>query len=145
AGAALAPRLRRRVTAGADRLDGLVRRLRPERAVRDQAEARAELAALSARLDAAAIRGRGRAADRLAATARMLEGLGYRATLARGFAVVRSGEGTVLSDRATAAGAPSLEIEFRDGRLPARPDGAPPGPKRARKVPKKDGGQGSLF
>ncbi len=41
-------------------------------------------------------------------------------TLKRGFAIVR-GDGAIVSDRAKAGGCGMLEIEFRDGKLVARP------------------------
>lgn len=55
--------------------------------------------------------------------------LGYEATLARGYAVVR-GDGQVVTDKAEAQAARSLEIQFRDGRLalgasPRRPKPKP--------------------
>ena len=61
----------------------------------------------------------------------MRQTLGYTETLKRGFAVVRA-EGTVVTTKAAAETAASLEIEFQDGRLtlgarPARkPKGEPP-------------------
>ncbi|MFA5582311.1 MAG: exodeoxyribonuclease VII large subunit [Paracoccaceae bacterium] len=48
---------------------------------------------------------------------RMRQTLGYTETLARGYAVVRSRDGAVLTRRADAARAPGLEIEFADGKL----------------------------
>ncbi|MGD9294065.1 MAG: exodeoxyribonuclease VII large subunit [Roseobacter sp.] len=53
---------------------------------------------------------------KLDALGRLNETLSYKATLARGFAVVRS-EGHVVTDSKTAKAASSLEIEFADGRL----------------------------
>ena len=49
--------------------------------------------------------------------ARLLNGLGYRQTLERGFAIVRSGSEVVTSAQ-QAAVAPDLELEFADGKLP---------------------------
>ncbi|MEJ6389525.1 exodeoxyribonuclease VII large subunit [Gymnodinialimonas ulvae] len=72
--------------------------------------------------------------------------LGYKQTLARGYAVIRSGE-AVLTEKAQAQAQAALEIEFADGRLGVTPTGATPKPaaKKPAKTPKPGGGQGSLF
>lgn len=61
--------------------------------------------------------------DRLAATDRMRKTLGYQATLARGYAVVR-GDGAVVKTATAAQNASVLEIEFADARLPVGQGGA---------------------
>jgi exodeoxyribonuclease VII large subunit len=80
--------------------------------------------------------------QRLEATDRLRETLGYKATLARGYAVVRDGD-TLITTQKAAALAGALEIEFSDGRYsvdgPAR---AKPAPKPVKPDPKD---QGSLF
>ncbi|MDJ0628674.1 MAG: exodeoxyribonuclease VII large subunit [Rhodobacter sp.] len=53
---------------------------------------------------------------RLDGLERLRQSLGYRATLERGYAVVR-GDGAVVSRKAGAEAAKTLEIEFADGRL----------------------------
>ncbi|MEM7295436.1 MAG: exodeoxyribonuclease VII large subunit [Pseudomonadota bacterium] len=81
-----------------------------------------------------------RARERLATLERLRENLGYRATLARGFSVVRS-EGTIVTSLAAAKVAQSLEIEFLDGRHRV---GAPSRKKPKRKTsPESD--QRTLF
>ena len=55
--------------------------------------------------------------DKLNASGRLIESLGYQQTLKRGFAVVRSGE-RVVARQADARQAENLEIEFQDGRMP---------------------------
>ncbi|WP_370161858.1 exodeoxyribonuclease VII large subunit, partial [Limimaricola soesokkakensis] len=67
--------------------------------------------------------------ERLAALERLRVTLGYEATLARGYAVVR-GDGHVVTDLSGAQAATALEIEFRDGRLQV---GQGAKPKRAAK------------
>ena len=52
----------------------------------------------------------------LNARARLLDGLGYHATLERGYAVVRSND-AVITKASSAATKNDLEIEFRDGRV----------------------------
>ncbi|MCI4660991.1 MAG: exodeoxyribonuclease VII large subunit [Neomegalonema sp.] len=96
-------------------------------------------------------------AERLEKLGRLLHGFSYKATLARGYAAVRS-EGAVIGSAEAAGAAALLSIEFADGAIQALPasDGAPPEadkPARPRKVrrsatkdpqaPKDD--QGSLF
>ena len=78
----------------------------------------------------------------LAKAARLLEGLSYRATLARGFAVVRGDDGSVLTRAAAVPRGGALRIGFADGEVPAVAGGGAPAPKRARTG---EGGQGSLF
>lgn len=56
------------------------------------------------------------------AMGRTLGTLGYRETLARGFAVVR-GDGDVVTSAEAAKKAAHLEIEFVDGRLPVKGEG----------------------
>ncbi|PSK87165.1 exodeoxyribonuclease VII large subunit [Limimaricola soesokkakensis] len=67
--------------------------------------------------------------ERLAALERLRVTLGYEATLARGYAVVR-GDGHVVTNLSEAQAATALEIEFRDGRLQV---GQGAKPKRATK------------
>ena len=54
--------------------------------------------------------------------ARLMQSLGYEATLQRGFALVRRGDdkGAVITDLAGARGASSFDIQFRDGHLRVR-------------------------
>lgn len=54
-----------------------------------------------------------------------LETLNPRATLARGYAVVRGADGTVVLDPATVTDGDTLVLELRDGLLGARAEGAP--------------------
>jgi len=164
----LAPRLpqglRDRIGHARLRLGPPAARLVP-RLIEARRQAGAErLADRAARLGPAIGRQMRSHADRVAALSRVLGTLGYRETLARGYALVRDGAGEVLtSARAAAAG--KLEIEFADGRVdaeatgkaggeaprataapPATPSMSPhdPKPKPAAKA-KKDAGQGSLF
>ncbi len=108
-------------------------RLRPALLARTEADARARLDRAAERLEAALGTRLDQRQRRLAEARRLHETLGYTATLARGFAVVRDGGGKVLPARAEAAAATGLEIEFRDGKLKlgggttrARKPGTPP-------------------
>ena len=60
------------------------------------------------------------ARTRAEAAIREIAGQGPDKTLGRGFAVVRAENGDTLTGAAAARGAGNLQIEFRDGRLPAR-------------------------
>jgi len=71
----------------------------------------------------------------------LLGSLSYRAVLARGFALVRDGDGVPLRSMAAAREAERLTLEFADGTLSARPEPdqqapeAPPRPKRGARRP----------
>ncbi len=80
--------------------------------------------------------------DRLRTAGQLLAAFSYRGVLARGFALVRDGEGHPLRAAAAVAGGTRLEIEFSDGRVGATADGeAAPKPKTAPKAaPKPRGG-----
>jgi exodeoxyribonuclease VII large subunit len=92
-----------------------------------------------------------RRAQRLRSAGQLLAAFSYRGVLARGFALVRDGEGRPLRSAAAVTGGMRLAIEFSDGRVGAIADdkGAPPAPK-AKPAPKPrggggPGGQGRLF
>ena len=72
---------------------------------------------------------------------RLLETLGYKATLKRGYAVIRDGTGQVLSNKKAAAAASGLAIEFNDGIL-SLGDG---GTRKSTTRPKSEDSQGNLF
>jgi len=127
--------------------------------VRREIERRRErIATLSGRLDAAQNLRLDRLRRQLDATDRLRETLSYKATLERGYAVVRAGDQVVTSAGA-ARSAPLLEIEFRDGRVTAAPtdapeappaSGTPPAPSAPKKTPRQPNPkappeQGTLF
>ncbi|MGR3712329.1 MAG: exodeoxyribonuclease VII large subunit [Shimia sp.] len=95
--------------------------------------------------------------DRLEATDRMRQTLGYQATLERGYAVVR-GDGALVKTAAQAGKAAAIEIEFADGRLavgagaavtgtaaPAQPAATKSKPQKAKPKKADSPDQGSLF
>ena len=87
------------------------------------------LADLAARQDAAVARRLRDAAQRLAAASGLLASLSYESVLARGFALVRDGDGRLIPSAARARAETALEIQFHDGRVPtlvARSGGAKP-------------------
>jgi len=75
------------------------------------------LDALARRLSEAGQRQTRSLAERLAAVDRLRETLSYKATLSRGYAVVRDGGGRVLTTQAAARDAQGIAIEFTDGTL----------------------------
>ncbi len=81
--------------------------------------------------------------DRLAGLKRLLETLGYTATLERGFAVVRGFDGAILSTQKAAKAAGGLDIEFKDGHFKTDAPHVGAKPKSKPKTPPDD--QGRLF
>ncbi|MCV6593071.1 MAG: exodeoxyribonuclease VII large subunit [Silicimonas sp.] len=99
-----------------ERFSALAGRLRPEGLVAQVSRQGEALDRIAPRLDSAAKTRLARLSDQLAALERTRRTLGYEATLARGYAVVRA-EGAVITEAARAEGARALEIEFKDGRV----------------------------
>lgn len=84
-------------------------------------EARARLAERTGRAERARDNQISQLKTRLEALERLRLSIGYPATLQRGYAVVRDGEGQVLTSAAHAAKAAELQIEFADKCLTAHP------------------------
>ena len=141
-GARLTPALQRSLGQGRDRLTARLQRFKPETLAREVATRRARLDDIAVRLQSAGSRRVAAERDRIAALDRVRETLSYKATLARGYAVVRAGE-TILTSKAEAEKTPPVEIEFSDGRLSLGASVSPP-KKRAKANPPKPK-QGSLF
>ncbi len=95
-----------------------------------------------------AVRALGRASTdagtRLTNLLARLESVSPRRVLERGYAMVRDASGAPVTGVAGAAAGSALKIEFADGDVPVRVEGAASKPVRS--VPKKDGGnQGTLL
>ena len=119
------------------------------RPIRRELDARRDaLSQLGDRLTTAQTTRLDRLRQQVEATDRLRETLSYKATLERGYAVVRAGD-QLLTRKAQAEQHANLEIEFADGRLSTRqgPDTAPASAQKS--VPKKSKpdspDQGSLF
>ncbi|WP_209427264.1 exodeoxyribonuclease VII large subunit [Pararhodobacter sp. SW119] len=140
--ARLVPGLQRGVEQRARELAAL--RLSPARLRVEIARVRPALDTLTRRGDTAMALRFSRAGDRLEALDRMRQTLGYRETLARGFAILRDGDGAPVTSAAVARVLPQFTVELGDGAFDAAalaPSGAPKrGPK-----PAKPPEQGSLF
>lgn len=142
-----------------DRLRPLGPRLAPafaktiESARRDALRHRERIAEIGGRLHAAALQRIAVRSDRLASFAALLNSLGYRQVLARGFALVRGPDGHPLRRAAAVQPGMTLEIEFADARVEAvagqgADAPAPPRPRpqaKPREGGGQPGGQGSLF
>lgn len=74
--------------------------------------------------------------------ARLLQTLGYKATLGRGFALVHDAAGTLVRSAGGRAPGERLEIEFADGKVPVAVEGQRPRSSRPATAPAR---QGSLF
>nr|HRK42331.1 exodeoxyribonuclease VII large subunit [Gemmobacter sp.] len=115
-------------------------------AARDITDKRARLQSLADRMDRAQTLRLTHLSERLSAQERMRLSLGYEQTLQRGYAVVRAGA-TLVTSAPTAQKAPTLEIQFADGRVQVQPLTTPDTPEKPkpRKAPSGPQGQGSLF
>jgi len=93
---------------------------------------------------------RERRGQRLRSAGQLLAAYSYRGVLARGFALVRDGDGRPLRTAAAVGSGMRLDIEFSDGRVGATADGEgtaqpPAKPKPRSRGGGSSGGQGSLF
>lgn len=142
AGALRPALLRRAVDGDRQRLESISARLNLRALQADTSRKAQELDRLSNRFSDVATRQIDRWRDRLVAADRLRETLSYKATLKRGYAVVR-GDGAVVMLKQAAAKAAALEIEFSDGRLTLDRAGKP-GRKPAKPKPGAPD-QGDLF
>ena len=163
-----------RIAAARRRLDGL-ERMQRDNLVRTSSLARNRLERLTGRLQPSALgrrieaagerfrqlslRGRRAIEQRLLATRRGLDGqanllksLSYQSVLARGYALVRDGEGRMVRLAAALGAGDALAIEFADGAIgaevtsrsgPVSSGPAPERPARTRQAPKSAGAEGA--
>lgn len=136
--ARLGPALERRMETERQRLEARGARFDPSVLRSEVAALQGRLEEISGRMVAAGHRKVHMARERLESMDRLRETLSYKATLARGYAVVRGG-GAVVTSKVEAERAGALEIEFADGRLRL---GGGAAPKKAKAKPPE---QGSLF
>jgi exodeoxyribonuclease VII large subunit len=146
--ARLAPALARGVERRADRLAGL--RLSPAPLQTRIAREAPHPADLIARARAALATRLTRAGDRVTALDQLRRTLGWRETLARGFAVIRAEDGSPLTQTEALRAAPRFTVELADGQTPAAPLDSPAAPpaaaqprRRGDRPPSPD--QGRLF
>lgn len=145
--ARLEPALTRRRLDAARDFDRLSQRLARVSLAPQIARQRSDLEAKLRRLSQAAHAQQATLSRKLDALDRLRATLGYEATIERGFAVVRSASGEVLSTKKAAKDHAALEIQFRDGKLEigtGRPAKAPK-PKPKAKPQSTPDDQGSLF
>ncbi len=134
-------------------LKGVAGRLRPGALQQDLVRRSGDLRNILTRLSSAGASGLDGLAKKLDGLERLRQTLGYRATLRRGYAVVRTvvqtagrtaGQtgGRLVTSKAEASKAPALEIEFHDGRVQT---GGRAAPRRGSGKTPDAPGQGSLF
>ena len=133
--------LRRLVDGDRRRLDAALSRLRATSPKREIKRKTKDLGHLSQRLSDASQRQITRWRDQIDGMERLRKTVGYEATLKRGYAVVR-GDGKVVTTKAAAQKASTLEIQFSDGRLTPSQAAKPAKPAKT-KSDSPD--QGSLF
>ncbi|MGY6548019.1 MAG: exodeoxyribonuclease VII large subunit [Roseinatronobacter sp.] len=137
--------LRALITAKSQELRSIAAPLRPVTLAREISKGRERLADRTGRSARAMATQLAQHTARLQALARLHQSLGYPATLARGYAVLRDSSGAVLTSARLAQQAERLDIELTDGRLNARPDPVSPPPSRKTRKPRPKSDQGSLF
>lgn len=79
---------------------------------------------------------------RLTGLQRLLDSLDPTALLSRGYAMVRSVSGEVISSAAAAQAAQHLRLQFHDGAVQVRTDDAPPSPSKPAPAPARKSGDG---
>ncbi len=148
----LGPAVARAVAVKRDRFATRARGFRPQALAQDRAAKADRFADVIARLSDAGQRQTRGWRQKIDAMDRLRETLSYKATLRRGYAVVR-GDGAVVTGTEAARKARSLEIEFADGRITvggpgAGGDSGTPPPSKAKSPARpaaKAPDQGSLF
>jgi exodeoxyribonuclease VII large subunit len=118
-------------------------RLSPNALRADLRHAQTRLAPCAERLAPALRRIVGQRGDRLAGLGKLLDSLSYKGVLARGYALVLSGDEIVRSPAQVAPGA-ALSVTVAEGEFGVTVAGAPP-PRRRPRPPEEPGGQESLF
>ena len=150
---------RRVVPRLSDQLKALDERLTAASPLRSVNRKHDDLRRLSARLEPAMARALDRDKRRLESPSRLIESLSYKATLKRGFALVRSDDGGIVKRAAALEPGDAVTLQFSDGAAAAsvqtttsEPDARKPGPPKASKpiaAPKPGAGQstdqGELF
>ena len=138
--------LRRGVDQDRQRYQATLARLNISALQRDVAQKRRDFRQITKRMTDAGGRQMHDLRETLAGYERLRKTLGYKATLGRGYAVVR-GDGAVVTNQTDAKAARTLEIEFADGRVDVGGNTAPARPTAPRRPAKKSDApdQGSLF
>jgi exodeoxyribonuclease VII large subunit len=114
-------------------------------ASRDLLRRREQVAVAGDRLLKAALARQADRQRRLANLAALFNSLGYRQVLARGFALVRDGQGRPVRQAGEVTDHMGLEIEFADGRVQATAGESGRKARPAKPHKPEPGGQGSLF
>lgn len=152
AATALANALRANTNAHGRRFERVAARLSVGGLERGNALCRERLGVLQARSDRAMGELMHRGHTRLDRLAAILDVVSHKATLRRGFALIRDADGRPVFETGSVSPGQHLDIEFCDGRVGVTADGAPTGaappddlPARRPKPKRPTAGQGSLF
>ncbi|MBU2981835.1 exodeoxyribonuclease VII large subunit [Lentibacter algarum] len=136
--------LTRAVSGERQRLTGLSARMNLQALQADMQRKQTDLTRLTKRISDTGRAQLRSLTERLEATDRLRETLSYKATLGRGYAVVR-GESGVVTTKKAAAKAGALEIEFADGLMALGEGGEAAAKAKPKPKPTKPTDQGSLF
>ena len=109
--------------------------LRPAALRREIAGKRAEVERLAARLQPALGRRMKRLHDALREQTRVLDSVSYERVLARGFALVTTGDGGLVRSAGAVADGDALKLRFADGEVGVTAGGGSGGPKSAPPTP----------
>ena len=126
------------------RLNGLAAGLRPAQMLRDIAQHRTTLVAQGDAMKGAVQAGFQQARNTVVALDRVRESVGYKATLGRGYAVVRA-DGAVASNVAAVTGAQHISVELHDGVVDLGSSPTPPTKAKPKKPKPTPPEQGQLF
>ncbi len=99
--------------------ENLKGRLRPQLLERNLVQYQDRLTGLEQRMTVAISTKRDRAADKLAATSRLLESLSFKRVLTRGYSIVWDEDGKPISSIKEATPGRAVEVEFGDGKAAA--------------------------
>jgi exodeoxyribonuclease VII large subunit len=128
--------------AGVERLSG---RLRPTMLRQSARRHRQDLTRLGERADRALRQLIERRRATIEAQGKLLESLGHRGVLGRGYALVRDSRGAMVRRADVLRPGDAFEVEFADGRVPAVAGKSAAGSKPGKTGTKEDGSQESLF
>jgi exodeoxyribonuclease VII large subunit len=145
----LSDRLPRSLMVGIERqkmrLDAISRMLRPETIIADVKRSKDQLDGLNDRMNRAIENHITKKRSLYESPSRLLESLSYHKVLERGFAVIRDGNGSTVSEGQKIGKGEALGIEFRDGVVDVMTMGGKPKQKNKKTKLKNTGSQGQLL
>lgn len=124
--------------------DAVAPKLSPTALRTELRHAQGQLTPLAARMMASMTAGLTERRGALSQSGKLLVSLSYRSVLARGYAVIKDGDGNLVHERAALAPGDAISLEFADGEVGASIVGTPITKKKPRPQPDRDS-QESLF